>query len=112
MSQIAQQPAKNAPRTDAPLLRAKNVRKSFRMGDSTVMVLKSVDISNRAGEFVAIEGRSGSGKSTLLHILGALDEADSGSVEYEQHDFVTMNESARSELRNKQFGFVFQFYHL
>src|SRR4051794_29499309 len=66
----------------APLLRAARIRKSFRMGESDVQVLKDATLTVRAGEFVAIEGRSGSGKSTLLYILGALDEAEGGTVEY------------------------------
>src|SRR2546423_3819388 len=69
-----------------PILRASGLRKTFETGDSTVLVLKSVDISIREGEFVAIEGRSGSGKSTLLHILAGLDAADSGSVELDGRD--------------------------
>jgi lipoprotein-releasing system ATP-binding protein len=76
------------------------------------VVLKQVDLTIRAGEFLAIEGRSGSGKSTLLHILGALDEADAGTVEYDGRDIASLSARARSELRNSQFGFVFQFYHL
>ncbi|MGH7213836.1 MAG: ABC transporter ATP-binding protein [Tepidisphaeraceae bacterium] len=82
------------------------------MGDSVVHVLKHADLSLRPGEFVAIEGRSGSGKSTLLHLLGALDAADAGSIEYEGRDFLRMSPAERSKLRNTQFGFVFQFYHL
>jgi lipoprotein-releasing system ATP-binding protein len=95
-----------------PILRGQGIRKTFRMGDSTVQVLKSVDLSLQPGEFVAVEGRSGSGKSTLLHILGALDAADEGSVEYGGQNIAAMNGSDRSRLRNTQFGFVFQFYHL
>ena len=95
-----------------PIVRAHGVRKTFRMGDSTVQVLKGVDLSIRAGEFLAIEGRSGSGKSTLLHILGALDEPDAGSVQYGGRDLVTMSGRDRARLRNTEFGFVFQFYHL
>lgn len=82
------------------------------MGESEVTVLKQVDLSVKHGEFLAIEGRSGSGKSTLLHILGALDEADAGSVEYEGIDVLSLGSAARSRLRNQSFGFVFQFYHL
>jgi len=96
----------------SPIVRAQGIRKTFRMGESTVTVLKQVDLSVQRGEFLAIEGRSGSGKSTLLHILGALDQADAGSVEYEGVDVLSLNGAARSRLRNESFGFVFQFYHL
>jgi len=97
---------------DHPILRAKAVKKAFRMGQETSVVLKHVDLSVRSGEFVAIEGRSGSGKSTLLHILGALDAADSGTIEYNGQDLARLSSRQRSEIRNTQFGFVFQFYHL
>jgi lipoprotein-releasing system ATP-binding protein len=94
------------------ILQAQGVKKSFKMGDSVVMVLKHVDLAVRRGEFLAIEGRSGSGKSTLMHLLGALDVADGGDIFYEGRNFSVMSEAERSHLRNTQFGFVFQFYHL
>ena len=112
MSQTLKQPAMAATAKDAPILRARGIRKAFRMGQETSVVLKSVDLTLRAGDFVAIEGRSGSGKSTLLHILGALDSADSGSVEYNGKDLAAIGAVERSRVRNTQFGFVFQFYHL
>src|SRR3954471_12537696 len=112
MSQVLSQREAHAETQSGPILRASGIRKSFRMGESTVTVLKQADISVRAGEFVAIEGRSGSGKSTLLHILGALDAADDGAVEYNNQDIARMTGNERSKLRNRQFGFVFQFYHL
>src|SRR5437762_8271087 len=92
--------------------RASGIRKSFRMGEADVPVLKRVDLTVRAGEFLAIEERSGSGKSTLMHLLGALDVADGGDIFYESRNFSLMSEAERSHLRNSQFGFVFQFYHL
>ncbi len=94
------------------ILRAQALKKTFRMGDSRVTVLKNVDLSLQAGEFVAIEGRSGSGKSTLLHLIGALDAPDSGSIIYQDQDLAALSSAARSRVRNTQFGFVFQFYHL
>ena len=94
------------------ILRAAGLVKSFRMGDQTLTVLKHVDLSLRPGEFVAIEGRSGSGKSTLLHVMGALDSADAGDIEYDGRSIPAMSGNERSALRNTQFGFVFQFYHL
>ncbi len=100
------------PPNDGSLLRGLRLKKTFRMGDSDVVVLKQVDISIKPGEFIAIEGRSGSGKSTLMHILGALDEADSGLVEFNGQEIQRLTSRDRSKLRNTQFGFVFQFYHL
>ena len=97
---------------DTAILRASGLRKTFRMGDSTLTVLKNVDFAVRPGEFVAIEGRSGSGKSTLLHLLGALDVPDAGKIEFDGGDIGAMSARERSTLRNTQFGFVFQFYHL
>jgi lipoprotein-releasing system ATP-binding protein len=112
MSQVVQPPIARAAQSGQVILRAHGVRKTFRMGDSTVQVLKHVDLALQPGEFVAIEGRSGSGKSTLLHILGALDAADDGSIEYGGQNIAAMTGNQRSRLRNTQFGFVFQFYHL
>src|SRR5437016_817225 len=97
---------------NASILRASGIVKSFQMGESSLQVLKAVDLTVRGGEFVAIEGRSGSGKSTLLHILGALDAADAGRVEFEGRDIAALPAAERCRLRNTSFGFVFQFYHL
>jgi ABC-type lipoprotein export system ATPase subunit len=102
----------SAPSQVATILRAKDIRRTFRMGDAGIKVLTSVDLAIRSGEFIAIEGRSGSGKSTLLHILGALDGPDGGTVEFEGRDITRFSGAERSRLRNTQFGFVFQFYHL
>jgi lipoprotein-releasing system ATP-binding protein len=112
MSQTASQPVAVAPRGKTAILRAQGVIKTYKMGDEVLTVLKQIDLSLQSGEFVAIEGRSGSGKSTLLHILGALDAADTGMIEYEGRNIAAMGGNERSRLRNTQFGFVFQFYHL
>jgi ABC-type lipoprotein export system ATPase subunit len=112
MSKLATQPASLPSSADDVILCAKNVRKSFRMGDSQLQILKRVSISVATGEFIAIEGRSGSGKSTLLHTLGALDDFDDGSVFYQGQDISKLSAGQKSALRNRQFGFVFQFYHL
>jgi lipoprotein-releasing system ATP-binding protein len=101
------------PRSESSsIIRASGLRKSFQMGDANVLVLKNVDLSVRRGEFLAIEGRSGSGKSTLMHLLGALDIPDNGTIEYEGSEFGGLSAGQRSKIRNTQFGFVFQFYHL
>jgi len=82
------------------------------MGDSEIQVLKGLNLTVAPGEFIAIEGRSGSGKSTLLHILGALDESNGGSVMFDGKDIAKLSSAERAAVRNTQFGFVFQFYHL
>jgi len=94
------------------LIRASNVARRFKMGDSQVDVLGGVDLAVREGEFVAIEGRSGSGKSTLLHIMGLLDKADAGEVLFEGNSLYKLPAGQRAKIRNQSFGFVFQFYHL
>jgi len=94
------------------ILKAEGICKSYRMGATTLEVLKGVDFQVRKGEFVAVTGASGSGKSTLLHILGGLDSPDAGVVEFEAADLATLKPAALSRFRNKTVGFVFQFYHL
>jgi lipoprotein-releasing system ATP-binding protein len=94
------------------ILKAENLRKSYRMGVTEVKVLKGVDLAVSKGDFVAIIGSSGSGKSTLLHILGALDKPNKGVVRFEKRDLNRLKASELNEFRNKMVGFVFQFYHL
>jgi lipoprotein-releasing system ATP-binding protein len=112
LPQAAAQPASSLPRQDSPILLASGLRKIYRMGDSQLEILRHVDLSIKNGEFIAIEGRSGSGKSTLLHILGALESYEGGSVQFDGTDLSKLTSSQRSQLRNRQFGFVFQFYYL
>ena len=94
-----------------PALYCEGVTKIYR-GPRPVHALRGVSLSVMPGEFVALMGPSGSGKSTLLHILGALDSPDAGTIEFSGHDLARMTGTERSRLRNTQFGFVFQFYHL
>ncbi len=112
MSQLAEQPSPPPTSQGDVILRATGLRKTFLRGDSKLTVLQSVDLVVRTGEFIAIEGRSGSGKSTMLHFLGALDSADGGSVEFQGRNIQSLGAAERSRLRNTEFGFVFQFYHL
>ena len=94
------------------ILKAAEVRKSYRMGATRVEVLRGVDLTVREGEFVAIIGASGSGKSTLLHILGGLDRPDKGVVQFDGRDLNRMGARGLNRYRNETVGFVFQFYHL
>lgn len=94
------------------ILEARNVQKTYQLGPSLLRVLSGVSLRVEQGEFLAIIGSSGSGKSTLLHLLGALDQPDVGTIRYQGVDIFSMAETQRDALRNRAFGFVFQFYHL
>ncbi len=95
-----------------PQIAAIAVEKAYRKGDHQVSVLHGVDISVHKGEFLSIVGQSGSGKSTLLHLLGLLDAPDVGEVQLDGQRIDDLPARTRDELRNRVFGFVFQFYHL
>ena len=94
------------------VVRATDLRKDFRMGDTTVPALAGVDLTVEKGEMVAILGASGSGKSTLLGILGGLDTPASGRVEIGGEDITSMGENQLASIRNAKIGFVFQFFNL
>ena len=108
----ASSPSLAEPAVTAPAVALRDVRKVHGEGDGAVVALDGISIGFSRGSFTAIMGPSGSGKSTLLHILGALDAADDGTIEYGGQNIAQMDGTARSRLRNTQFGFVFQFYHL
>lgn len=94
------------------LLEARAIHKSYLMGQTPVHVLRGAELRVEAGEFVAIMGASGSGKSTLLHVLGAVDTPDSGTIRYEGRELGQQSSRWRDNYRNRDIGFVFQFYHL
>ena len=94
------------------VLACRQLAKTFKEGPSPVEVLKGIDLQVRQGEQLAIIGASGSGKSTLLHLLGGLDTPTAGSIEVAGEDMARLNEAARSRLRNRTLGFVYQFHHL
>jgi len=94
------------------MLRAENLTKTYRRHAVAVRVLTGLDLEVRTGEFLSIVGASGSGKSTLLHLLGTLDAPDSGAVYLDGRRIDNLPARGRDELRNKTFGYIFQFYHL
>ncbi len=94
------------------LLSAKGIHKHYVMGNESLKVLRGASLTVKRGEMIAIMGVSGSGKSTLLHIMGALDEPDSGEVSFDGVDVFSRPARGREKLRNAHIGFVFQFYHL
>ena len=95
-----------------PHLSALAVAKGYRKDQHLVSVLRGVDISVQKGEFLSIVGQSGSGKSTLLHLIGLLDAPDVGDIHLDGERLDDLPAKTRDQLRNRVFGFVFQFYHL
>ncbi|HEY9765794.1 MAG TPA: ATP-binding cassette domain-containing protein, partial [Chroococcales cyanobacterium] len=93
-------------------LEAKGVAKSFGKEGATVEVLRGIDLSIEAGEFVAITGPSGSGKSTLLYLFGALDRPTRGAIAVQGRSTSSFGDRELALLRNKEIGFVFQFHFL
>ena len=94
------------------LLQCESISKIYREGAMETEVLKGVGFSMQRGELVSIIGTSGSGKSTLLHILGALDDATQGSVEFLGQDLAKLSANKQAKVRNQHIGFVYQFHHL
>lgn len=100
------------PKLGEPVIEAVNLNKSFKLGNSSVDILKDINLVIKEGEFVSIMGPSGSGKSTLLYLLGGLDKPSSGSVKIAGKELSTMNDKKQSIMRRRDVGFVFQFYNL
>jgi putative ABC transport system ATP-binding protein len=95
-----------------PVIRVRDVEKSYGAGAARTQVLRRVSVEIAAGEFVALVGQSGSGKSTLLNIIGGLDQPDRGAVEVLGLDLLGSSEPKRAALRNQSIGFVFQSFNL
>ncbi len=91
-----------------PLLSAINVWKTYGAAAVEVQALRGVHLDITAGEFVAVMGPSGCGKSTLLQVLGGIDPPSSGQVLLESQDLGQMSDAARSLVRRRRIGFVFQ----
>jgi len=86
--------------------------KEYLQGESTLRVLNNVNLQIKEGEFMAVMGPSGSGKSTLLNMIGALDKPTSGKVLIRGTDLSTLDDNQLADLRNKEIGFIFQFFNL
>ncbi|HSR43567.1 MAG TPA: ABC transporter ATP-binding protein [Longimicrobiales bacterium] len=95
-----------------PLLRVRGLSKAYQEGEREHEVLHRADLEVRAGELVAILGPSGSGKSTLLNLISGIDLPDEGEVILGGERVTGMTERARTLLRRRRIGFVFQFYNL
>lgn len=94
------------------MLRAINICKSYRDGSHVTPVLHDVNLEVPSHQMLAIVGSSGSGKSTLLHILGTLDQPDSGELWLAGQNAAVLTNVEKAALRNQQLGFIYQFHHL
>ena len=94
------------------IISIESIDKAFGEADEILQVLKNFSLSLHQGESIGLVGASGSGKSTLLHIICGLDRPDSGSVKIQGIDITELNYDERSQLRNTEIGFVYQFHHL
>ncbi|MFD3158718.1 ABC transporter ATP-binding protein (plasmid) [Haloimpatiens sp. FM7330] len=94
------------------ILKTRSLCKTYGKDTAKVQALKSIDLEISKGEFVAIIGPSGSGKSTLLHLLGGLDKPSSGEVTLNGKNIYKLSENKLSDIRRKEFGFIFQSFNL
>lgn len=94
------------------MLKIQKLHKSYPIGNSSLHVLKGIDLFVDKGEMVAIMGSSGSGKSTLLNIIGMLDEADEGDYILDEVPIKNLTEKKAAVYRNKFLGFIFQSFNL
>jgi putative ABC transport system ATP-binding protein len=94
------------------IIATEHLTRSFVMGSNTVYALQDVDLTVRAGDFIAIMGTSGSGKSTLLNLLGLLDQPTSGIYQLEELDVSQLSSNKLADLRGKRIGHIFQDFKL
>ena len=93
-------------------IECKNISKSFIINNEILDVFSNINFKINESQKIAISGRSGAGKSTLLHILAGLDKPTAGVVEFNEYNFSNIPMNKLSEIRLKNFGFVYQFHHL
>lgn len=96
----------------APIIEIKNLTKSYRRGNQSIIVLENLSLDIEENDFLALMGPSGSGKSTLLNLLAGLDKPDSGSIKVQGIDISLLLESELARWRADNVGFIFQFYNL
>lgn len=94
------------------MIQLNQIKKSYKLAETSFEVLKGIDLHIKEGEFVSIMGSSGSGKSTLLNILGILDNYDSGDYYLDKTYIKNLSQKKAAQLRNQFLGFVFQSFNL
>src|SRR5262249_2967189 len=95
-----------------PLIRIRELSKSYRRGGQDIPVLQSITLDVMPGEFVALMGPSGSGKSTLLNLIAGIDKPSGGNIEIGGVDIASLSEGELADWRAANVGFIFQFYNL
>ncbi len=98
--------------TNPPLVRIRNLRKSYLEGETPRIIFENLNFDIGAGEFIALLGRSGSGKSTLLNLVSGIDPPNGGEVQIGKYTITALSEQARTRFRRQYVGFVFQFFNL
>ena len=93
-------------------IRARDLTKKYRSGDSDLVVFEGLDLDVERGEMLALVGESGAGKSTLLHLLGGLDAPTSGAIYYGSTEISKLAHAEQSDFRNREIGFVWQIHYL
>jgi putative ABC transport system ATP-binding protein len=95
-----------------PILKLRNIKRRFMLGETHIDALNSIDLDIHAGEFLAVWGPSGSGKSTLMNIIGLIDSPTVGTVNFDGQDTHALADDALTEFRSQKLGFVFQNFNL
>jgi putative ABC transport system ATP-binding protein len=95
-----------------PQIVARDLVKTYRMGDSLIGALQGINVEVARGEYLAVTGHSGSGKSTFMNLVGALDTPTSGSLKIEGRELGGLSSDALAQYRNEKIGFVFQTFNL
>jgi lipoprotein-releasing system ATP-binding protein len=95
-----------------PYIRARNVAKVYRSGDSDLVIFSGLNLDVERGEMLALVGESGAGKSTLLHLLGGLDRPSEGTIHYGSREISGLADSEQADFRNREIGFVWQIHYL
>jgi putative ABC transport system ATP-binding protein len=109
---LEQMPAPSLASPPPPQIIARDLVKTYRMGDSVIAALAGISVEVPRGEYLAVSGHSGSGKSTFMNLIGALDTPTSGSLKIEGRELRGLSSDALAQYRNETIGFVFQNFNL